>query len=51
MTLMQDWKKNAIKKAFIIIDEPGHGNEYVGSNMYDNYPSGSPENLRIEDLS
>ena len=51
MLLCQDWKKNSIKKAVLIIDEPGHGTEYMSGYYPDDFPDGSPENLKIEDLT
>lgn len=51
MALCQDWKENAIKKAIVIIDEPGHGKQYYDGYCPDDYPEGSPEGLDIETLT
>jgi len=47
MLLCQKWKKNAIKKAVFIIDEPGHGKEFMTAEYPDDYENGSPENLSL----
>lgn len=52
MTLMQDWHENSIKKAFLILDEPPHGKQYMGDAYYpDDHPEGSLENLDVAELT
>merc|ERR1712070_370880 len=50
---MQDWTENSIKRAFLILDEPGHGQQYLNDGGFypDDYPEGSPEGLQIEKLT
>lgn len=48
LALLQDWTEEASKRVFIISDAPCHGREY--HNCRDDYPNGSPDGLKLEDL-
>lgn len=50
MCLMQDWTEEAIKRVVIITDAPPHGRQYQNVPCRDDYPEGSPDGIKIEDL-
>lgn len=48
LCLLQNWTKEATKRVVIITDAPPHGSKY--HYEHDDYPNGSPEAIKIEDL-
>ena len=47
--LKMNWRSNA-RYAILIADAPGHGNQYHEDDVQDDYGSGDPNGLVIEDL-